>query len=75
MFLFMVCILRPMESFEGQGNFVASPEEWAALERNFRRDPIFKAIGGYAGPYSTAGGGSDWSTPWRGPMISNGWKY
>ena len=73
--LFMYDYRYRTERFEGQGNFVPSPAELEALKKKFRTDPIYHVIGGYVGPETTGGAGSDWNTAWRGPMISNGWKY
>lgn len=57
------------------GNFVATPYEWKQLEKKFKLDPVYNAIGGYSGQQRTTGFGSDWGWVWRGPMVWNGWKY
>ena len=57
------------------GNFIASPYEWKEMEKKFKLDPVYKAIGGFSGQQRSTGVGSDWGWVWRGPMVWNGWKY
>lgn len=77
-FLFIIIYILNAykEDFEsGDGNFVASPYQWKQMEKKFKLDPIYKAIGGSDTPARSTGLSSDWGWVWRGPMVWNGWKY